>query len=101
MKTGMEGPCNWYRIRKINWEDDLNLPADQKNGVQQPTLFIQAMKDNVLTPDLAKGMDKAIPHLTRGEVLASHWALWQTPQEVNDILRRWVEKVVLGGESKL
>lgn len=101
MKNGLEGPCNWYRTRKVNFEDDVHMPAEQKKGVQQPTLFIQALRDNVLTPDLAKGMDKAIPNLTTGEVEATHWALWHTPQETNDIIKRWIEGVVFGGKSKL
>lgn len=101
MKNGINGPCNWYRTRKVNFEDEKNLPADQRKGIKQPTLFIQATKDNVLTPDLARGMGKAIPNLSTREVPASHWALWHTPQETNDILREWFEGVVFGGKSKL
>lgn len=77
------------------------MSAEQRKGVKQPTLFIQALKDNVLSPDLAKGMDKAIPNLTTGEVNATHWALWHAPQETNDIIKKWVEGVVLGGKAKL
>lgn len=101
MKNGINGPCNWYRTRKVNFEDEKNLPADQRKGIKQPTLFIQATKDNVLTPDLARGMSKAIPNLSTREVPASHWALWHTPQETNDILKEWFEGVVFGGKSKL
>lgn len=46
-------------------------------------------------------MEKAIPNLTRGEVPAGHWALWQTPTQVNAILKDWIQGVVLGGKSKL
>lgn len=101
MKTGLEGPCNWYRTRRVNFEDEKDLPAEQRKGVSQPTLFIQALRDNILTPELAKGMEKAIPNLTRGEVNASHWALWHTPKETNEIIQGWLEGVVFGGKNKL
>lgn len=101
MKNGVNGPCNWYRTRKVNFEDEKDMPAEQRKGIKQPTLFIQATKDNVLTPDLARGMEKAIPNLSTREVPASHWALWHTPQETNDILKEWFEGVVFGGKSKL
>ncbi|KAK4502885.1 hypothetical protein PRZ48_006311 [Zasmidium cellare] len=101
MKNGINGPCNWYRTRKINWQDDLSLPAASKTGVKQPTLYILATKDEVLTREMSKSMEKAIPNLTRGEVPAGHWALWQTPEQVNGILKDWIEGVVLGGRSKL
>ena len=94
------------------------MPKEQSQGVTQPTLYIQALKDNILTPDLAKGsecrleasgnqqlisilVNKSIPNLTTGEVPASHWALWHTPQETNDIIKGWFEGVVFGGKSKL
>ena len=101
VKTGLEGPCNWYRTRKVNHEDEVDLPADQRKGVKQPSLFVQATKDFVLTEDLTRGMDKAIPNLSWGKVDAGHWALWQTPAETNAIIKRWVEEVVFGGKSKL
>lgn len=69
--------------------------------MRQPTLFIQALRDNILIPKMSEGMEKHIPKLTRGEVDASHWALWHTPQETNDIIKRWIEGVVFGGKSKL
>ncbi|TKA74901.1 hypothetical protein B0A55_03760 [Friedmanniomyces simplex] len=101
LKNGMNGPCNWYRTRKLNYEDDLQLPAASKSGLQQPVLFIQALHDSVLKPEMSKGMERSIPHLTRGEVPASHWALWHTPQQTNKLIKDWVDGVVLGGKSKL
>jgi len=64
-------------------------------------LFIQALYDSVLKPHMSKGMEKSIPNLTRGEVPASHWALWHTPQQTNKLIKDWVEGVVLGEKSKL
>lgn len=101
MKNGIEGPCNWYRTRQVNFEDEKNMSADVKKVIKQPTLFIQALHDNILTPELSKGMERSIPNLTRGEVPASHWALWQTPGQTNAIIKKWIEGVVLNGKSKL
>jgi len=100
-KNGMNGPCNWYRTRKINWEEEKSMPAANRKGLSQPTLFIQALGDNILIPSMSRGMEEHIPHLTRGEVKASHWALWHTPQETNDLIKKWIEAVVLGGKSKI
>jgi pimeloyl-ACP methyl ester carboxylesterase len=100
-KNGIGPPLNWYRTRKVNYEDDLNMPADQKNGIKQPTLFIQALNDMVLTPDLAKLMGKVIPNLTTREVPAGHWALWQTAEQTNGYIKEWFEGVVFGDKTKL
>lgn len=101
MKNGINGPCNWYRTRKVNFEDDLGLPADQKDGVKQPVLFIFATGDSILTEDLHRGMDKAIPNMTKADVPASHWALWHTPKQTNESIKKWIEGVVFGKASKL
>lgn len=85
----------------MNHDDELGLPKEQRSGVQQPVLFIRALHENILTEDLTRGMDKAIPNLTKGEVQASHWALWQTPYETNDIIKKWFQGVVFGNRSKL
>ena len=77
------------------------MPTANKAVMKQPTLYILANKDEVLTKEMSRHMEKAVPNLTRGEVPAGHWALWQTPEQVNGILKNWIEGVVLGGKSKL
>jgi len=66
-----------------------------------PVLFVQATRDNVLTPSLSVGMEKYVSKLTRREVDAGHWALWQTAQGVNKHLKEWFEDVVFGSKSRL
>lgn len=83
-------PVNWYRQRRTNWEEDQALL--DKKIIQQPVLFIQATFDSVLKPEMSKSMDAFIPKLTRGEVPATHWALTQKPEDVNDLIRQWLEK---------
>lgn len=101
LKTGLRGPCNWYRTRKLNWEDDQLLPAATKKRIAQPCLYILATRDEILTREMSRGMERVVPNLTRGEVPGSHWALWHCPDEVNEVLKGWFEGVVLGGKVKL
>lgn len=101
LKSGLEGPCNWYRTRKANWEDERSLPAEHRTGIKQPSLFVQATQDFVLSEDLARGMEKVIPNLTWKKVEAGHWALWQAAGDTNKAIKGWIEGVVFGGKSKL
>ena len=43
-------------------------------------------------------MARSIPRLTRRQVDTSHWALWEKPEEVNGIIKNWLEGVVFGKE---
>lgn len=96
-KNNLAGPMNWYRARRANYEDELEMPEAQRNRIEQPVLFVQALKDNVLVPAMSKGMENVIPKLTRAEVPTGHWALWQAPQQVNEIVGRWLEGLSRGG----
>ena len=42
-------------------------------------------------------MGKYIPKLTRREVDAGHWALWQRPDEVNAHIKAWLQDIALVG----
>ncbi|KAL2864463.1 alpha/beta fold hydrolase [Aspergillus lucknowensis] len=95
-RHGLRGPLNWYRTRKINYDDELALPT---GSIKVPVLFIQALKDDALPPHLGKGMAKHLPQLTIKQVDTSHWALWEKPKEVNEILDKWVDEVVCGGRE--
>ncbi|KAL4976838.1 Alpha/Beta hydrolase protein [Aspergillus desertorum] len=99
-RHGLRGPLNWYRTRRINYDDELSL---QTGTIDIPVLFIQALRDAALPPHLAKGMRKAVPRLMTKQVNASHWALWEKPAEVNQALEAWIDDVVEGGsrEAKL
>lgn len=88
--TDTNQAVNWYRQRRTNWEEDQALL--DKKIIQQPVLFIQATYDSVLKPEMSKSMDALIPKLTRGEVAATHWALTQKPEQVNTVIRQWLEK---------
>ncbi|KAI4720615.1 hypothetical protein E4T48_03138 [Aureobasidium sp. EXF-10727] len=98
MRHGLHGPLNWYRTRRINFEDDLKLDTKK---VKQPVLFISGKLDAVLTPEMSTGMEAFIPFLRRREVETGHWALTQAPEEVNKIVEEWFIEVVFGAKSVL
>ncbi|KAF2270141.1 alpha/beta-hydrolase [Lojkania enalia] len=98
-RHGIHSTLNWYRTRKLNWEEDLALL--DKKIITAPCLFIQATYDSVLTPGMAKGMDQKLPNLTRGEVAATHWALTQKPEEVNAIIKKWLQRQGFDNRSSL
>lgn len=107
-RHGIHGPLNWYRTREVNWLDELQYffkgdaqPGAPGPSVEQDVLFVLATKDQALKPHMAVKMGERIERLTRKEVDAGHWALWEKPEEVNKILTEWFEGVVFGGKSTL
>lgn len=69
--------------------------------IDQPTLFIAATNDEVLKPEMSRGMEAYLSKLSRREVPAGHWALWQTPGEVNNAIQEWLDDIVSGAKSTL
>ena len=91
---GMHGPLNWYRTAELNFEDEKEMAAKiEKEGYKfdMPVLLVAGSKDAALPPKLSEGMEKWFRSLTRGEVNASHWALWEKPDEVNRFIAEWLE----------
>ncbi|KAF3483334.1 epoxide hydrolase 2 [Arthroderma uncinatum] len=97
-RTGLHGPMNWYRTRKQNWKEEQEF---MDSSIEAPVLFIQATKDTALRPELARNIDRYLKNLTKCEVVASHWALWEAPEECNAHIKRWLEDVVFGRKEKL
>ncbi len=108
----MRGPCNWYRTREINWEDEWEHffgfgEVKEQPRLEQEVLFVLATKDGALRPEMARhmveggeGAKGALPRLRRREIEASHWVLWEKPQEVNEVVKEWMEEVVFKGEKE-
>ncbi|KAI2789469.1 hypothetical protein POX_d04960 [Penicillium oxalicum] len=90
-RHGMHGPLNWYRTRRVNYEEELAI-LDRKITI--PVLFIQALKDQALPPHLGKSMAKHVPNMTMKQVNTAHWALWEKPEDVNRIISTWMKDVV-------
>jgi soluble epoxide hydrolase / lipid-phosphate phosphatase len=56
--------------------------------------MITASKDFILKPSMAAEMGKYFNNLTKRQVVAGHWALWEAATDVNDILRQWFKDQV-------
>lgn len=91
----LRGPLNWYRTRELNFEDEKVL-AERGEKVGMPALFITAIHDAALPPWMSAGMEDNFKSLTRGEVNATHWALWEDADNVNGQVSRWLEGVFSG-----
>lgn len=73
----------------------------KKQTIEIPVLFIAATKDEALPPTMSRAMDGYIPNLTRKSVDTRHWALWEKPDEVNQIIRGWLESITSPRASHL
>jgi pimeloyl-ACP methyl ester carboxylesterase len=69
------------------WRDPMNITKDQLRAIQAPALIADGDHDEVIVLAQVEEMAKLIPH---GHVKvfenASHFALWQDPQEFNKAL---------------
>ncbi|KAE8154737.1 Alpha/Beta hydrolase protein [Aspergillus avenaceus] len=90
-RNGLHGPFNWYRTREINFKEEL---AILNQHIMAPVLYIQALRDTALPAHRGWGMTKTIPHLTFQQINSSHWALWEKPAEVNEIIAWWLDEFV-------
>jgi soluble epoxide hydrolase/lipid-phosphate phosphatase len=96
---GMHGPLNWYRTGELNHADEVEYAAKLEGFVfEMPVLFITASKDAALPPAMSKGMDAWFKSLSRGEVDANHWALWEKPAEVNQYMKEFLMKKINGSK---
>ncbi|KAF4467357.1 Epoxide hydrolase 2 [Fusarium albosuccineum] len=91
----MRGPLNWYRVRELNHRDEVEF-AKTGHKLKMPALFVMATNDTALPPSMSQGMEKHFDNLTRGEVKASHWALWQATEDVNTQIAQWADQVLSG-----
>lgn len=86
----IRGPLNWYRTAKINFDDELPLARAGDINFAMPGLYIGATQDTALPPEMSLGMEDYFEKgLSRGEVMSSHWALWQAAQNVSQIIGDW------------
>lgn len=90
-KNTMRGPLSWYRTAKTDFDDELPLAQAGEINFSMPGLYIGATHDTALPPSMSEGMEEFFPEglLSRGEVVSSHWALWQAAAGVNKLVLDW------------
>jgi pimeloyl-ACP methyl ester carboxylesterase len=59
-------------------------------NIKCPTLFVRALGDSIVTDEIVSKMGANVPDLTMKNVDASHWLLWEKPEEINDIVTEWM-----------
>jgi len=93
-RTGFRGGINWYRNMSRNWQASASFPTQ----IHHPSLMISAADDRVLSPDMAKGMDKYVTDL-ESHVIADcgHWTQSEQPDALNRLIIDWVTRRFLGG----
>jgi soluble epoxide hydrolase/lipid-phosphate phosphatase len=67
------------------------LDIEDGTKIKCPTLFVRALGDTIVTDELAGKMSAGVPNLTTKNVDASHWLLWQKPEEVNGLIAEWMQ----------
>lgn len=67
------------------------LAIENGTKIKCPTLFVRALGDTIVTDELANAMGANVPEFTAKNVDASHWLLWQKPEEVNGIVFEWMQ----------
>ncbi|KAK4618243.1 Epoxide hydrolase [Fulvia fulva] len=95
-RNGLHGPCNWYRTRRANFEDDQSLLG---STIDIPVLYIAAARDRVFSPSLTHDMEQCVPQLLRASVDAHHYAHVEKWQDVNGILSAWLRAEFHGSAS--
>jgi pimeloyl-ACP methyl ester carboxylesterase len=94
-RKGMRGPTNWYRLRKLNHEEELELvkKGPEACRLKIPVLFIAAQRDVALPPAMSAGMEGHFDGKFRRELVdSSHWALLEAAPEVNRIIKEWIDE---------
>ncbi|KAJ8132693.1 hypothetical protein O1611_g926 [Lasiodiplodia mahajangana] len=97
LPRGLRGPCNWYRTRELNGQDEVQLARDQPDfQFKTPAMIVMAEKDFVLRPELAEGQEKFFASGLKKEVVsgASHWVLIEKPRDANKHIRDFISGVL-------
>lgn len=85
----------------FSWNRPLTIDSLPRTVPKIPVLFIHAEHDAYITSDMTKGRHKHIPDFEQKDIAATHWVLWQKPDEANATIKDWFERRVLGGKSHL
>ncbi|KAI8918248.1 Alpha/Beta hydrolase protein [Powellomyces hirtus] len=96
-RTGFHGPLNWYRTRRVNFEDE---QGDLARRITIPALMVLAEEDAALPPVMARNMPALVSKLTMKKLKTAHFVMMEKPNELNVIIGDWL-KAIGAGASKL
>ena len=92
---GLEAPLCWYnaRVQGVHFESDKQVP-DENIKVQVPMLFIGCNGDAVCRKEMINLPKDAglIPDLTVETMETGHWPIYESPQEVSEIIARFIKE---------
>ena len=92
-QSGFRGPLSYYRNMDLTWE----LTEDSPRQISQPALFVAGERDGVIlmAADALKELDKHVPDLRINKLIPKigHWTQQEAPDEVNQALIEFLEKV--------
>eukprot|EP00644_Phytophthora_capsici_P011669 jgi/Phyca11/509819/fgenesh2_kg.PHYCAscaffold_50_\ len=89
-RSGFFGSCSYYAQRKRDFEDEKELPRE----IKHEALYVGAVDDPILKPELAARMPRVMPNLKQELVHGGgHWLLWEKKDEVIDLLDRWLKQL--------
>lgn len=96
----MDASLNFYRASPLRPATpdapDAVVPdlRPQDFTVRVPTLVIWGERDTALLPGLLDGLDACVPDLRIARIPdASHWVIHERPDEVNRLIREFIEHV--------
>ncbi|KAF8984194.1 Alpha/Beta hydrolase protein [Cyathus striatus] len=88
MHGGLQGPLNYYaaRVRALDNKDDEAVP-EENYKLNMPTLFVATLKDYICLPSTNEAtLRRFCDDLTVKEIDASHWVMFEKPDELNQVL---------------
>lgn len=101
---GMRAMINWYRafFRSLS-SSRKKLQSHAKGKLQVPTLMVWGEKDVVLGVNMCQGTEKYVEDLTIRYIPdAGHFVQEDAPDQVNAILKAWLEgKAVPGAKTPI
>lgn len=96
-RHGFQGPTNWYRNAKVNYDDERVFVTGDKQAnahLEMPALMVTATHDTALPVALSANMHKFITNLTHVQVTAGHWALWQATEKCNEHIKSFLAPLI-------
>lgn len=93
-RHGLHGPCNWYRTRELNGDDEAEIAGDSFR-FPIPAMLLMADQDAALPSWMATGQAQHFAAGLKLETLkdCSHWAMIQKPVEVNQHIGDFIKSV--------